>query len=334
VLASALGAYIAEGGNIAELLQPWAFLLVCGVTFGVVLMACGFMEPMRQLGALLRTHDGTASSASDFASLRRALYLVIQSAPLAGFIGSVLGMIHVMSNVSTPDRVGAGLAVAMVAMLYGLFLAMISYGLLVVGEGRWDAAGPSDGDSATPEQGPTSGKPVLGAGIVLTSTLAVHLSTGNYAEQLMHWPAGILMGGATLGAMIIPSGLTAPASQLGGLMRAGGSQNGEHALLRRALSLAIPIVLLAGLVGSVLGSIDLMGHLDDPSRLGAGVAMVYIALLYAALIAVLSCGMLALAGGGRERGRGPSELYALSYAVVSYGTVFATFAIVLFAVGK
>ena len=133
VLASALGAYIAEGGNIAELLQPWAFLLVCGITFGVVLMACGFMEPMRQLGALLRTHDGTASSASDFASLRRALYLVIQSAPLAGFIGSVLGMIHVMSNVSTPDRVGAGLAVAMVAMLYGLFLAMISYGLLADG---------------------------------------------------------------------------------------------------------------------------------------------------------------------------------------------------------
>lgn len=339
VLASAVTAHLIEGGHVEQVLQPRSFLAVFGITLGVVLMACGFMEPLRQLGTLLRTHDGAGSRASDFASLRRALHLVIPSAPLAGFIGSVLGMMQVLSNLSDPATVGAGLALSMIAILYGLFLAMVAHGLLAVGEGRWDDAGPSDGDSPAPEPGPTSGRPVLGAAIVLASALAAHLAPGRSAEelhellgQLTNSPAALLMCGATLGALIMPSGLRATAAQLSGLMRAGGDQDGDHAHLRRALGLVIPIALLAGLVGSVLGSIHVMGHLDDPSKLGPGIAVAYTALLYAALIALLSYGLLALAGGGRARGGGPPQSYALFYAVLAHAIIYALFAIVLFSI--
>lgn len=43
--------------------------------------------------------------------------------PTFGIIGAVLGLIQVMQNLSDPSKLGAGIAVAFVATVYGLFLA-------------------------------------------------------------------------------------------------------------------------------------------------------------------------------------------------------------------
>ncbi|WP_299180456.1 flagellar motor protein [uncultured Neptuniibacter sp.] len=44
-------------------------------------------------------------------------------APTLGIIGAVLGLIHVMSNLSDPDGLGAGIATAFVATIYGIGIA-------------------------------------------------------------------------------------------------------------------------------------------------------------------------------------------------------------------
>lgn len=44
-------------------------------------------------------------------------------APTLGIIGAVLGLIHVMSNLSDPDSLGAGIATAFVATIYGIGIA-------------------------------------------------------------------------------------------------------------------------------------------------------------------------------------------------------------------
>lgn len=44
-------------------------------------------------------------------------------APTIGIIGAVLGLIHVMSNLSDASKLGAGIAVAFVATIYGLVIA-------------------------------------------------------------------------------------------------------------------------------------------------------------------------------------------------------------------
>ncbi len=44
-------------------------------------------------------------------------------APTIGIIGAVLGLIHVMENLSEPSKLGAGIAVAFVATVYGVGLA-------------------------------------------------------------------------------------------------------------------------------------------------------------------------------------------------------------------
>ena len=41
-------------------------------------------------------------------------------APTIGIIGAVLGLIHVMENLAEPDKLGAGIAVAFVATVYGV----------------------------------------------------------------------------------------------------------------------------------------------------------------------------------------------------------------------
>jgi chemotaxis protein MotA len=46
-------------------------------------------------------------------------------APTIGIIGAVLGLIHVMSNLSDPSKLGTGIAVAFVATIYGLVIANI-----------------------------------------------------------------------------------------------------------------------------------------------------------------------------------------------------------------
>ncbi len=44
-------------------------------------------------------------------------------APTLGILGAVLGLIHVMENLSDPSRLGPGIAVAFVATIYGVGLA-------------------------------------------------------------------------------------------------------------------------------------------------------------------------------------------------------------------
>ncbi len=46
-------------------------------------------------------------------------------APTIGIIGAVLGLIHVMSNLSDTSKLGSGIAVAFVATIYGLVVANI-----------------------------------------------------------------------------------------------------------------------------------------------------------------------------------------------------------------
>ena len=44
-----------------------------------------------------------------------------------GILGAVMGLIHVMENLSDPTKLGSGIAVAFVATIYGVGLANLVY---------------------------------------------------------------------------------------------------------------------------------------------------------------------------------------------------------------
>lgn len=48
-------------------------------------------------------------------------------APTIGILGAVLGLIHVMENLSDPNKLGSGIAVAFVATIYGVGLANLVF---------------------------------------------------------------------------------------------------------------------------------------------------------------------------------------------------------------
>ena len=61
-------------------------------------------------------------------------------APTIGILGAVLGLVHVMDNLSDPSRLGGGIAVAFVATLYGVGLANLVF-LPIAGKLRQRARG-------------------------------------------------------------------------------------------------------------------------------------------------------------------------------------------------
>lgn len=65
-----------------------------------------------ELEADVEEHHGTSSA--------KILESAGGFAPTVGILGAVLGLIHVMSNLSDPSKLGTGIAVAFVATVYGV----------------------------------------------------------------------------------------------------------------------------------------------------------------------------------------------------------------------
>lgn len=180
-----LTAQAMEGGNITQLMQPTAAMIVLGGTLGAIVGSfpvgdlkvailslkevlfppkvdlqaliseiVGFATKARKEGVIILEKE--AKHASDLLltlgleavadgadpSLVQGMMenqitqfdeevtkasKVYESAgaysPTFGIIGAVLGLIQVMQNLSDPSKLGAGIAVAFVATVYGLFFA-------------------------------------------------------------------------------------------------------------------------------------------------------------------------------------------------------------------
>lgn len=181
-IAAILLGQVIEGGHIASLLQPTAFLIVIGGTLGAVMLQSPlrvfreglrmtkwvFVPPRSTHAELIRQTAGWSMVARKEGLLalenqlpriadpfvRKGLQLLVDGvepqrlrevmeieidawaahmrqgariweaaggyAPTIGILGAVLGLIHVMENLSDPSKLGAGIAVAFVATIYGV----------------------------------------------------------------------------------------------------------------------------------------------------------------------------------------------------------------------
>lgn len=188
-LAAILGGQWLEGGHLASLLQPTAFVIVMGGTFGAVMLQSPFATFLQgmamakwvftppELGqrelieriaewshtarreGLLALEGYLAELRDPF--LRKGLQLLVDGAepervrevleveiatqedqlkraakvweaaggyaPTIGILGAVMGLIHVMENLTDPSKLGAGIAVAFVATIYGVGFANLVF---------------------------------------------------------------------------------------------------------------------------------------------------------------------------------------------------------------
>jgi chemotaxis protein MotA len=178
-----------EGGHIASLIQPTAFIIVVGGTFGAVLLqssASTFMRGMHMARWIfqppLTSHDEIIQYVINWSQtsrkegllalenqidqiadpfVRKGLQLLVDGveperlreileveistwetelkqgakvwegaggyAPTIGIIGAVMGLIHVMENLSNPSMLGSGIAIAFVATIYGVASANLIF---------------------------------------------------------------------------------------------------------------------------------------------------------------------------------------------------------------
>jgi len=192
-VALALGGLLAgqflEGGKLASLVQPAAFVIVVVGTIGAVLLQSGWKNFVRGIKMSARVF---VSKADDYAALTQdiiswsviarregllslervikdvrdpfiahGLRLIVDGvdpiklrevldmevgayetrerlaikiweaaggyAPTIGILGAVLGLIHVMENLTDPSRLGSGIAVAFVATIYGVGFANLVF---------------------------------------------------------------------------------------------------------------------------------------------------------------------------------------------------------------
>ena len=181
-IAAIVGGQVLEGGHVASLVQPTAFVIVIGGTLGAVMLQSplrNFIEGMRmgrwvfhppevspsdliarivnwsymaRKEGLLVLEGQIGRLADPF--MRRGLQLLIDGtepdrirevlevdvdsyesqmkasariweaaggyAPTIGILGAVMGLIHVTENLTDPSKLGAGIAVAFVATIYGV----------------------------------------------------------------------------------------------------------------------------------------------------------------------------------------------------------------------
>lgn len=188
-LLAILGGQVLEGGHIASLVQPTAFLIVIGGTLGAVMLQSpfpvfkrgismarwiffppkggdqGVVEQVTRWSSLARK-EGLLALENEITTLRdpfvrKGLQLLVDGAepmrlrevmevelgsyehhmktsakiweaaggyaPTIGILGAVMGLIHVMENLSDPSKLGAGIAVAFVATIYGVGAANLVF---------------------------------------------------------------------------------------------------------------------------------------------------------------------------------------------------------------
>lgn len=188
-IAAILVGQVLEGGHVASLVQPTAFLIVMGGTLGAVMLQSPmrvFVDGMRMSRWVFvppaSRYDELIAEVSNWSQIarkegllalegridgmpdpfmRRGLQLLVDGvepdrlrevleveidasetqmklgakiweaaggyAPTIGILGAVMGLIHVMENLSDPSRLGAGIAVAFVATIYGVGFANLIF---------------------------------------------------------------------------------------------------------------------------------------------------------------------------------------------------------------
>lgn len=184
-IAAIVGGQVIEGGQVSSLVQPTAFVIVCGGTLGAVLLqnpklvfirgvrmfSWIWRPPSPSFSQLIVTVTGWSAQARRDGLLalephirtqkdpfiRKGLQLLVDGAepdrlrevlevdiltyedgqrqaarvwesaggysPTIGILGAVMGLIHVMENLADPAKLGAGIATAFVATIYGVGLA-------------------------------------------------------------------------------------------------------------------------------------------------------------------------------------------------------------------
>jgi flagellar motor component MotA len=321
------GAAIVMGAPFIIFIDAGPILIVLGV------LGCGLLGAYSwaDLGWLEGVHVGSerldeASSAKARAMFSRAGDLALG----AGFLGMLIGLVQMLSNLDDPTAIGPAMAVALLSAFYGIFL-----GQIVFRAATTDCFVRSTPRAENALQGMTFRVRELSAlGLGAAVVVLVLLMKGSLLIYL-NLPSIILLLGGTLGALLW-SFSPADMSRVCRAYFGPDDLEKEDAILGYTLLTHLgELAIAVGLIGTLVGLVQMLQSLDDPTKIGPALAVALLVTFYAVAISEVFC--RPMAGNFLARGKVLEDVgqhRATLRLYVSLGMVFillCTFFIMLLA---
>ncbi len=284
--AGALFLLLSEGGHISSIIQLTAFMMVVLAGIFGMFAVYSLRSQLRLWKLALTKQTGTQRELEDGAAYFQTLG---DGVVVTANIGSMLGLIHVMENLSRPEMIGPGLAVALVANLYGIAFRQIvcepcrsrvTTKLTLL-------------DFNPPDTSKTSaGVPWWGAILAYVSALGIIimglLMEGGHLSSTMQTTALIMVLSALFSfpaLYLLRHKLVATIVSLGG--RGWGDVSDEVAILKSLNWLRGGFV-MAGMASALIGLAFTFNLLNRLEMIGPGIAVSSVALMYGILASAVA----------------------------------------------
>lgn len=271
-------AAICSGSTLTAFLDPNSMLIVFGVVIGGAL----FSFRPRDLGAAfgLVWSDGPLDP-QDARSAKRIFERLSNLAIGAGFAGALIGLVQMLQQLDDPRAIGPAMAVALLTQFYGLVLAEFIFSP-AASECTHRAFPESEVD--TRPQGLSFGK-LLGF-VLLVSSVFLGIVLGSPLDSFFNAPSVVLVLGVLLGG-VFSSHSWADIRQ--GFCAYFGPEELSESEARKGYSLfsrLSELALGAGLIGTLIGLVQMLQALEDPTKIGPALAVALLTLFYGVILSV------------------------------------------------
>ncbi len=132
-----IGWAVDSRGSYSVFVDFPSLAIIVGCAAPLLLAAFGWTGTRDAVRSLLGATNTDGESAAAFFRTAAAFSLA------GGFLGTLIGLVHILANMEDPSTIGAGMALALLTQLYGVLLAMIfcTAAMIIARRGGGTAAG-------------------------------------------------------------------------------------------------------------------------------------------------------------------------------------------------
>jgi flagellar motor component MotA len=254
-----------------------SILIVFGVVVGGALFS---FRPRDLVAAVCLVCSNGPLDPQNARSAKRIFERLSNLAIGAGFAGALIGLVQMLQQMDDPRSIGPAMAVALLTQFYGLVLAEFIFSP-AASECTHRAFPESD---LTRPQGLSFGK-LLGF-VLLVSSVLLGIVLGSPLSSFFNAPSVVLVLGLLLGG-VFSSHSWADVRQ--GFCAYFGPEQLSESEARKGYSLfsrLSELALGAGLIGTLIGLVQMLQALDDPTKIGPALALALLTLFYGVIFSV------------------------------------------------
>ena len=264
------------GAPLIIFLDFYSALFVLGMCLGGI----GISHSPAHVGDALKTSFTQGSLQADQAHQAAAVFERLSSlATGTGMLGPLLGLVMMLQNLDDPSHIGPAMAVALLTLFYSLILSE-----LVFRSAAADCLARSLPARPTRDRPLTlPGRKLLG-GLVMLGVLLLGSMWSTPIDAFFDIPCLVIVL-VIPGAGIFLSHSFAQVREACGLMLGVDPLEEAEALESAALFTRLAeLAVAAGLAGTVIGLVQMLQQLDDPTKIGPAMAVALLCLFYGVIL--------------------------------------------------